>query len=134
MSDAPSPPPSGPALGTVGWFDLTVPDAGAVRDFYAAVAGWTAQEVDMGGYADYAMVPPGGQNAVAGICWKRGTNAAIPSQWMAYISVADLDASMAACREQGGEVLVGPKSMGPTMRYCVIRDPAGAVCGLIESR
>ena len=26
-----------PKIGTVGWIDLTVPDAGALRDFYAEV-------------------------------------------------------------------------------------------------
>lgn len=35
-----TPPP--PALGTIGWTDLTVPDAVAVRDFYVQVAGDTA--------------------------------------------------------------------------------------------
>lgn len=35
--------------------DLTVADAPAVRDFYAAVAGWTPAEVPMGGYSDYCM-------------------------------------------------------------------------------
>ncbi len=32
-------------VGTVGWMDLTVPDAPALRDFYSAVVGWTSSEV-----------------------------------------------------------------------------------------
>ena len=32
-------------------------DAGRVRDFYAAVAGWTHEAVDMGGYAGFTMIP-----------------------------------------------------------------------------
>ena len=35
-----TPPP--PALGTIGWTDLTVPDAVAVCDFHVQVAGWSA--------------------------------------------------------------------------------------------
>ena len=127
MSDPSATPPS-PAPGTVGWFDLTVPDAAPVRDFYQAVAGWTAGEIDMGGYADYAMQAPGGET-VAGICHARGSNAAFPAQWLIYITVPDVDAAAARCTDLGGQVLVGPKSMGQA-RYCVIQDPAGAVAGL----
>jgi predicted enzyme related to lactoylglutathione lyase len=29
------------AVGTIGWIDLTVPDAKSLRDFYSAVTGWT---------------------------------------------------------------------------------------------
>jgi predicted enzyme related to lactoylglutathione lyase len=34
-------------IGTVGWQDLTVPDAERLRDFHAAVVGWRAEPVDM---------------------------------------------------------------------------------------
>lgn len=122
----------GVQVGTIGWRDLTVPDADAVRDFYAAVAGWTFQPVDMGGYADYSMIPPGGGDPVAGICHARGINEGIPPQWLIYIVVADVDASVAACRARGGEVVAGPRSMGAA-RFAVIRDPAGAVCGLYQA-
>ena len=120
-----------PAVGSIGWFDLTVPNADAVRDFYREVVGWTSTEVDMGGYADYMMNTEVG-DGVAGVCWKRGGNEALPAQWLAYITVANLDASMRACAARGGEVIVGERAMGSYGRYCVIRDPAGAVCALIE--
>ena len=128
MSDTPRPP------GAIGWTDLTVPDASALRDFYAAVAGWTWSGIDMGGYEDFVMTRPGDGEAVAGICHARGGNAGMPAQWMVYVMIPDLDAGLARGRELGGEVLVGPKSMGPTQRYAVIRDPAGAVAGLFEQR
>lgn len=119
-----------PRIGTIGWVDLTVADADGVRDFYEAVAGWGSQGLDMGGYEDYVMTSPGG-DGVAGVCHARGSNEGLPAQWLVYITVADLDASMAACREGGGEVIAGPKSMGGA-RYCVIRDPAGAACALYQ--
>ena len=55
-----------PAVGSIGWKDLTVDDAERVRDFYMAVAGWTAQPIDMGGYNDYVMMPAGGGEPVGG--------------------------------------------------------------------
>jgi predicted enzyme related to lactoylglutathione lyase len=117
-------------IGSIGWLDLTVPEADDVRDFYQEVIGWSTQEVDMGDYADYAMVTPDGEG-VAGVCHARGTNAELPPVWMVYFVVADLDTSIAACVERGGRCLIGPKSMGDD-RYCVIRDPAGAVCALYQ--
>jgi hypothetical protein len=41
-----------------------------------------------------------------------------------------VDSSAARCVELGGTVLAGPRGMGSYGRYCVIRDPAGAVAAL----
>lgn len=117
-------------IGKVGWVDLTVQDAEKVRDFYAQVIGWTIEEVGMGGYSDYSMVPPGGKEPAAGICHARGMNAKVPPQWLVYVPVANLTASVAACKKLGGKVLDGPRDMGGQM-FCAIQDPAGAVMGLV---
>ena len=119
------------AVGTIGWRDLTVADAAAVRDFYKRVVGWETQDVDMGGYSDFTMTSPETGEGVAGVCHARGGNKGLPPQWLMYIVVADIEESMASCTELGGEVVAGPKSMGSS-RYCVIRDPAGAVCALYQ--
>lgn len=116
-------------IGQIVWTDLAVDDAAEVRDFYKAVVGWEHQPVEMKGYQDYVMLPPGSEQGVAGVCYKRGENADLPSQWLMYIMVADLDASIKACTERGGEVISGPKTMGEH-QYCVIKDPAGAVAAL----
>jgi predicted enzyme related to lactoylglutathione lyase len=119
-----------PKTGTIGWVDLTVPDAPRVRDFYAAVAGWSPAPVPMGGYDDFAMTAAGTGEPAAGICHARGVNASLPPQWLIYITVPDVDAGAAKCLELGGTVLVSPKDMGGYGRYCVIKDPAGAVAAL----
>ena len=120
-----------PAIGAIGWIDLTVEDAEQVRDFYAAVTGWRPEPVVMGGYDDFNMTSPETGEPAAGVCHARGGNAGLPPVWMIYIVVEDLDASVEACRTGGGELLAGPRSMGGD-RYCVIRDPAGAVAALYQ--
>lgn len=120
-----------PKIGSIGWIDLTVADAGRLRDFYRSVVGWDSGGVDMGGYEDFNMIAPGGE-PVAGVCHARGSNAELPPAWLIYIVVADLDASIGQCERGGGEVIAGPRKMGAA-RYCVIRDPAGAVCALYEA-
>ena len=118
--------------GTIGWIDITVDDAEGLRDFYANVAGWKPENVDMGEYADFSMMTPDSGTPAAGICHARGGNADQPRQWLIYINVPDAVASAEACSANGGKVLVGPKSMGGAM-FAVIEDPAGAVAALYQA-
>ena len=129
-ADQPNQPDQRP--GRIGWQDLTVDNAEVVRDFYSEVVGWQTVPLDMGGYDDYVMLSPDGEAGVAGVCHARGVNANIPPQWLVYINVEDLDASVKSVLALGGEIVDGPREMGEG-RFCVIRDLAGAVCGLIES-
>ncbi len=117
--------------GSIGWVDLTVPDAEGLREFYSEVVGWEAEPLDMGGYSDFVMKTPGGQG-VAGVCHARGGNADLPAQWLIYVTVSDVEASAARCRELGGELLVEPRTLGEHGSFCVIRDPAGAVAALFQ--
>jgi len=120
-----------PTPGSIVWTDLTVPDAGQLRTFYGAVAGWSSEPVSMGEYEDFNMLSSAGGEPVAGICHARGPNANLPSQWLMYVSVKDLDGSIRECLRLGGKVVDGPRPVGK-QRFCTIQDPAGAVLGLIE--
>ena len=120
-----------PKPGTVGWFDLTVPNADTVRDFYVAVAGWGVMPVEMEGYNDYCMMPPGAKAPVGGICHARGPNADVPPHWLIYLTVANLTASLKACVKKGGAIVRPATSMGGA-KMAIIRDPAGAVAALYQ--
>lgn len=124
----PTPPP-----GSILWTDLTVQNADQLRDFYAQVVGWKPEPVKMGEYNDYNMKSQTTGEPVAGVCHARGVNADLPAQWLLYVEVEDLDASMQTCTRLGGRVVAGPKGMGGQGRYCVIQDPAGAFIALISS-
>lgn len=125
--------------GHILWTDLTVPNADEVRAFYEAVMGWTSSEVSLGEYSDFMMMAPGyrprpgagEENVAAGICHARGVNAGMPAQWINYFGVADLDASRAKVEELGGKFVGQIRTHGAS-RFCIIADPAGAVCGLFE--
>lgn len=117
-------------LGSIVWTDLTVDNAVEVRDFYSKVVGWKHQGLSMGDYEDYVMKPNEDDGGATGICHARGANANIPAQWMIYVSVADVEASVKACVDNGGKVLDGPRKIGKN-DFAVIQDPAGAVMGII---
>ncbi len=110
---------------------MTTADASGVRDFYKAVVGWETEDVDMDGYADYVMKVPGSGDGVAGVCHAKGSNADLPTGWLIYITVADVDASAAACVKYGGKVLVAPRGLAGG-RFCVVEDPGGSVAALYQ--
>lgn len=120
-------------VGSVGWMDLTVKDAVAVKDFYRDVVGWTATGLDMGGYEDFLMIPPGSEAPAAGVCHARGPNADLPGGWLVYITVEDLDRSLERVTSMGGRVRGQVRSAGGMGRFCIIEDPSGAVSALFES-
>lgn len=118
--------------GSIGWIDLTVPNADEVRDFYSAVVGWKPENVSMGDYNDYNMTNPVSGEPNAGVCHKKGVNSKLPSVWMAYFIVADMNESIEKVKALGGKILVEPKEMGAQGRIAVIEDPGGAICSLYQ--
>ena len=119
-------------VGSVSWIDLTVPDAERVSAFYKSVVGWKVTAFEMSGYTDFCVESADGKT-VAGVCHARGENADLPAQWLIYINVSDLDASVRQCTGLGGKILSGPRESAEG-RFVVIRDPAGAVAALFERR
>ena len=87
----------------------------------------------MGGYSDYCMNAPQSGETVAGICHARGANANLPAQWLIYIIVANLEASLQQCTRLGGKVICPVRQMGEGI-MAVIQDPAGAVAGLFQPK
>ncbi|HXV61358.1 MAG TPA: VOC family protein [Vicinamibacteria bacterium] len=118
------------AVGSIVWTDLTVDDAEAIRDFYARVVGLRPEPVDMGDYSDFNLLSESGE-PVAGVCHARGSNQNLPPQWLVYFTVKDVDVASRRAVELGGEIVDGPRDMGKR-RFCVVRDPAGAVAALIS--
>ena len=125
-----------PETGSITWCDLTVPNAEEVKKFYKNVVGWEDAGVKMKDddeiYEDFSMNAPGSETPMAGICHKKGSNSDLPSQWLIYITVKNLDQSIFQCENLGGKVISGPKDMGKIGSYCVIQDPAGAVAALFQ--
>ncbi|MDA7977540.1 MAG: VOC family protein [Pirellulales bacterium] len=118
-------------LGSIVWRDLTVANAEQICEFYRDVVGWKSTPVKVGEYHDFNMHAEGDEDGTAGICHAQGANANLPAQWLIYITVPSVEDAANRCRELGGKVLDGPRSLGSRL-FCVIQDPAGAVCALIE--
>lgn len=124
---------SRPPVGTIGWIDMTTENAGQIRDFYETVIGWNVEPVPVDGHEDFMIKPADDGDPVAGICHKKGPNRDVPAGWMIYIHVDDLGGSLESCRRLGGQKIGEIRDMGSYGKTCVIQDPAGSMCVLIES-
>ena len=120
-----------PDVGSILWRDVTVGNAAEIRDFYCDVVGWNWSPVDMKSYEDFDLKSPDTGETASRICFAQGDNSTMPAQWMVYVAVANLERCMIRCAELGGEVVHGPRKNEAT-RFCVVRDPAGAVLALME--
>ncbi len=121
-----------PRTGFIKWADLTVPNAEEVAEFYCGVVGWNAVGLPVEGREDYAMIHPETNTPAAGVAHAEGSNEGLPPQWLVYVTIDDLDDSIAACNQLGGRVVFGPRESETMGRWCVVEDPAGAVMALTE--
>ena len=63
-----------------------------------------------------------------------GAPATMPSMWGCYVTVADVDETLAKVRSLGGSVLMEPMEVKGVGRMAVIQDPQGATLSVIDLR
>ena len=122
--------------GVPSWIDLATPDPAASKEFYGALFGWEYddQPTDQEG-SDYTMATLHGQSA-AGMMLLAPEMAAsgMPPVWSTYVTVDDIDASVAKVEAANGSVMRPPMDAMEAGRFAVVADPAGAVICLWEAK
>src|SRR3954454_20341058 len=73
-----------------GWPELNAHNVAAAIEFYPKVFGWTVRGSDAGGAA-YTEFPDEGESIAGAQEHRPGTQAAVPSYWLAYFNVEDVD-------------------------------------------
>lgn len=119
--------------GTFSWADCISTDAAKSKQFYADVMGWDSDEMPMGDSgAMYTMFKHDG-HYVAGL-GPAQVGSPMPSHWMSYVAVDDVDAIAPKVTELGGKILFGPMDVFESGRMISIQDPTGAVLGLWQAK
>lgn len=108
------------------WHDLMTRDPAKARVFYAELMAWKINEVDMGPMGKYAMLLNGAEG-LGGIMPLTGAPAQVPSHWIQYVSVEDVDAACKTAASAGGKVCVPAFDIPGIGRTAVLEDPGGAV-------
>jgi uncharacterized protein len=114
------------------WNELLTRDVGAATRFYGAVFGLSFENLPATDASAYQIVKVG-DNIVGGIGgMPDGTPPEIPTHWMTYFHLDDVDAGFERVRELGGDLLGEPID-SPYGRFARVQDPQGGVFSLIRA-
>ena len=137
---ATTPPPaagislsSEPLTGKFVWHDLVTDDPDGARRFYAGLLGWEFEQTTHPHGGDYTLIRRD-DHYVGGMVRVEDPAGTDYSRWLPYLSVADVDAAVRFTESAGGSAAVGPLDLGNIGRAAAVRDPQGAVLGLLRSR
>jgi predicted enzyme related to lactoylglutathione lyase len=116
------------STGVFVWDELGTTDADGAQRFYEEVFGWTTKDMgeEFGGYRIFQR----GEEQVAGLM--KNPDPSIPAMWTPYVGVDDTDATCKKATELGAEVLVEPMDVPTVGRFAILKDPQGAVFGILK--
>jgi predicted enzyme related to lactoylglutathione lyase len=107
-------------------FEVTGKDGKALQDYYAKLFGWKINSDNPGGYG---MTDPATTGVVVGI---GGTQDGSSGHVTGYITVDDIDATLARATALGGKVVMPKFSPDGSAQLALVADPEGHVLGLTE--
>ena len=107
------------------WFEHVSNDVAKSKKFYQSLVGWSIDDVPMGGQT-YSMITNGAPEGIGGL---RTATHGMPSHWISYLSVPDVDKTHAAAVAAGAKSMMAPMDLGPG-RASGITDPSGAMLAL----
>lgn len=119
------------ANGIFCWPELVADNLDAAKSFYSNLFNWEMQENPMGEDMVYVMAHRGGKYISAMYSMMddlREQN--IPTHWLSYVAVDDIDARAAKAAELGAIVHYGPADVPGAGRMAVIQEPGGAAFAL----
>jgi len=115
--------------GAFSWSELMTSDPAAATAFYGALFGWTVQTSDMGTGPYHEMKL--GDTSVAGVMGMLPDAPPMPPHWGCYVTVNDVEETVAKCSALGGKTLVPPMDVPGVGRMAVIQDPQGAALSVM---
>jgi predicted enzyme related to lactoylglutathione lyase len=112
--------------GALCWTELATRDTKAAEAFYTKLFGWTAKVGGAGTPMEYTEFSNQGKPGVGMMTMPAEVPAFVPSYWMPYFQVSDVDASTTKAKSLGAGIRVPPMDIPNTGRFSVISDPQGA--------
>ncbi len=116
--------------GSVVWCELLTGDVDRSGSFYTRLLGWDPQpeQASGGRYVVFAA----GDEPAAGMIEVEPELVGASTAWTTYLAVDDCAASCERVGELGGEVLSPLMPVEGVGTYALVRDPQGAVLGLLQ--
>jgi predicted enzyme related to lactoylglutathione lyase len=108
------------------WHDLMTTDRDRVIPYYRDLFGWNSQTVDMGSDLGTYQIIHAGDRQIGGFVDLDPT-AGVPSHWIGYVSVDDVDGAATAAEGAGGTLRMGATDIPSVGRFAMIADLEGAL-------
>jgi len=124
-------------VGSFCWMELLTNDPAACSRFYGDLLGWTTTTMPMGD-TEYTMLwvagadPAKKKGCVGGMEKIPAGGDAVPSNWLCYIMVDDVDAAVERVKKAGGTIDCEPKDIPSVGRCAIVKDPKGATFALFK--
>lgn len=115
------------------WNELATSDPERARRFYGDVLGWTFEPFTLPS-GDYWVASAGDALAggIGGL--QTGPPGTTTSTWTSWIGVDDVDAVVTRAVASGGLVIEPPTDVPEVGRVAILRDPTGALFGVLAPR
>ena len=112
--------------------ELNTPDPAKVKAFYSKLFQWQFEDMPNPGVPDdtYTLIKVG--EGTGGGIMKQIPGG--PAGWLAYVLVEDIHASTEKAKALGAQVMKEVTEVPGMGWFSFIRDPAGAVLGLWQSK
>ena len=117
--------------GTFCWNELISRDMDKAEKFYSELIGWKTFDSGMPGIK-YTIFKAGEKGVGGLMAMPEDVPDQVPSHWMAYIAVDDVDSRLEKAKQLGATLIHGPQDIPTVGRFCIIQDPTGAVISLIK--
>ena len=117
--------------GTLNWNECRTTDPETAATFYERVFGYEIDVQSIGEGQEYRVIKVGGRG-VGGVAELGPRLQRMPPHWLTVFTVADTDKTVARAVDLGGERLAEPVDIPDVGRFAVLRDPVGAVFGVLS--
>lgn len=114
-----------PRHGAVIWNELNTHDPAAAMAFYAKLMGWSFAPMPMED-GEYWIIKHADKDLGGVFPLSAPEFRDVPSHWLTYLAVDDVDASIVEVEKLGGTVTKAPFDVPGVGRLAVVQDPSGA--------
>ncbi len=109
--------------------ELTTPDLAKSKEFYTKLFNWTITDNNMGDGMNYATFKPtdgpgGGMFTMPGV----------PTMWLPYVGVEDINAATEKAKSLGATIHRGPHEVPNMGWFTVLADPNGTAIALWQTK
>ncbi|MBG1231504.1 VOC family protein [Aestuariivirga litoralis] len=114
------------------WHELNTWEPEAALSFYRSTLGWEFQQTELNDGGGFWLATKDGKTVGAIYELTAPDHDGIPSHWMTYLNVPDMEQAEADAVKAGGEVLRPMMEIPGVGKLSVVTDSTGALIGLIE--